>query len=125
MLKRFMLPLALCLAVIACKPAAGDDCDDANTGTCESDTEALFCDGGKYKLIHCRGANGCIETKDKEFICEQGNFRAGDPCLSSQENMGMCDASNANQRVVCRGGTVQADTCKGCAIQSGQIVCQP
>lgn len=126
MLKRFIAPVFLCLAFFACAPSEGDSCDKANSGTCESDTEVLWCEGGKYKLLNCRGATGCSEDKDKEQVsCDVGNLRAGDPCLASQENTGQCDASNANQAVICQSGTIKAETCKSCALQNGQIVCSP
>ncbi|WP_224243546.1 hypothetical protein [Hyalangium gracile] len=122
-----LLMAALCLALsTACgsDPEAGDSCS-VGEGYCQSSSEALVCDGGSLKLLNCRGANGCSKDDDGDATCTFGDFRAGDPCLSTQENAAQCDASNANQLLRCSGGSMKAEACKGCAVQSGTITCQP
>ncbi|SEU36980.1 hypothetical protein [Stigmatella erecta] len=116
--------LTLCLA--ACgdtEPEAGDDCE-GNTGACTSSSTALLCEGGTLRLFNCRGAAGCIGD-DEKLACDLTNARPGDRCRSVQENLGQCDASNANQLLRCSEGSWRAAACKGCAVQSGSIVCQP
>ncbi len=124
---KVVLPaLVLLLAVAACTatPEAGEECDQEGAGVCETSALWLQCDGGKYRAIPCRGPAGCTEGSS-QLVCDTSKARAGDACPSSQQNLGQCDASNANSALVCRAGTWAAAACKACAVQGDAIVCQP
>lgn len=124
MSKFLLVPLALALSLIGCaKAEAGDPCD-AGQGQCESSSSALLCDNGKLRLFQCRGSAACVDTTTKD-VCDFGSFLAGDACPAEVEGKAQCDTANANQALKCTSGTMQAQACKACALQSGNIVCQP
>jgi hypothetical protein len=119
-----LLALALSLSACSSDPQAGDDCDKEDTLTCSSTTEALFCESGAFRAIPCRGTAGCTESST-QGTCDVSRARAGDACPKSIAGKAQCDVSNANQGLLCTNGVWTAEACKGCAVQAGNVVCQP
>jgi hypothetical protein len=119
-----LLPFLL-LALAACgKPQVGDSCE-ANTGACESTTEALFCESSKLRSIDCNGPLGCSESTSGQVACDFSRARAGDSCPAANENTAQCYNGSPDQGLLCKGGVWTAQACKGCAVQNNQVVCQP
>lgn len=113
---------AISLAFTACgnKPAAGDDCK-ADAAVCSSKTVALFCEGGSYREVLCKGAAGC-NVSDEGVTCHV-KAAAGDACMASQDEVGQCDSENANKALVCTAGKWTAQDCSSCAVEVGFVVC--
>ncbi|MFL5343526.1 MAG: hypothetical protein ACJ8AT_01975 [Hyalangium sp.] len=103
---------------------AGDSCSTENSGSCTSSTEALFCNDGKFRAVPCSGPSGCTQG-DKQFVCDFSRAKPGEACPKSVEGSAQCDVNNADQDLKCVSGTWQAQTCKACTVQSGNIVCSP
>ncbi|HLT28920.1 MAG TPA: hypothetical protein VK013_02685 [Myxococcaceae bacterium] len=101
---------------------AGDSCERAEEGLCDSDTAALICQGGTFTEIPCRGAGGCLTTDDDGFIC---NIKpvAGDACPQVMEGQGQCDETNENQLLKCEQGTWAAMECNGCFVSDSSVMC--
>jgi hypothetical protein len=121
MIRRSLAVLCF-LVVAACgtDPAPGEAC----TGgiACMSATTALFCEGGTFKAIECRGPAGCI-AGDTTAACDVTRSRAGEACPKQSEGAGMCDAGNANQLIKCEAGTWKSSACNGCFTQGTQVMC--
>ena len=120
-----MLAVLAALSLAACSSVEeGASCDSG--GACESDTSALICDRGTFRLFQCRGTGGCLTDTSKDTVlCQFDAFRAGENCPESIEGKFQCDPANANQALKCNAGIMQAQTCKGCALESNTITCQP
>ncbi len=113
-----LAPLVACL-----QPAVGDTCNPEGSAACASTSEALYCEGGTFVGVPCRGEAGCIHDGDR-IICDLAGARAGDACPRSSENLAQCDVSNANQGLLCRNLVWETVTCQACAIQGGQVICR-
>jgi hypothetical protein len=124
-LKTF-LPVAallMSLALSACGSAsAGDSCSPENSATCSSNTEALWCEQGKFRAVPCSGANGCSETNG-QLACDFSRAKAGDACPANTEGKAQCATGFADQALKCTSGTWTALTCKSCSVQNGQVTC--
>ncbi|HEX5744818.1 MAG TPA: hypothetical protein VFZ09_01165 [Archangium sp.] len=125
MLKHIALAALLSLAT-ACTadPEAGDKCTPEGGITCDTTTSALFCEGGVFRAVPCRGGAGCVAGQDRG-VCDLTKAQAGDACPASAANSGQCDAANPNQLLKCTGGTWTAQACKSCSTQAGGIYCVP
>ena len=77
-----VIVLALLPACEEKKPQAGKVCpvQDHGKWTCSDRENALYCDGGKYVAIPCRGAKGCT-GKPTEASCDASLGRVGDVCI--------------------------------------------
>jgi hypothetical protein len=113
-----LAPLAACL-----QPAAGDTCNPEDSAACASTSVALYCVGGSFQAVPCRGEAGCIHDADR-IICDLAGAHAGDACPRTSENLMQCDVSNANQALLCKNRVWQTVTCQACAIQGGQAICR-
>lgn len=103
-------------------PQAGDECEQENSGGCESDSVALFCEDGRLRAIPCSGAGGCTENSS-QFVCDFSKAKAGEACRKANEDQVQCDVSNANQLLRCVSGIWKAETCKECSTEGNQLVC--
>jgi len=124
-MKQCLAILAVALSLVACSsPEAGDTCSPDGSGTCSSNTEALFCESGTLRAIPCSGATGCIDDNDR-VACDFSRALAGQACPRAVENQGQCATGQPDNALVCTSGTWTTRTCKGCALQGGNVVCQP
>lgn len=119
----FVLLLSSSLFLSACGSVqAGDPCDDTSDGLCDSDATALICQKGKLAEIPCKGVGGCLTDDEGDFICHIKAV-AGDACPHIMEGQGMCDATNENQLLKCERGAWRTNTCNGCFVSAGSVMC--
>ena len=123
MLKRIVFVTLFVLSACS-SPQVNDPCEPENSLVCDSSTVALFCEGGRLRAVECRGPGGCLEGSDR-VSCDLTRARAGDACPKGAENTAQCDVGDANRALKCVAGTWTAQACTACAVQGGNVVCQP
>lgn len=123
------LMLLVMLLVMACgTPRAGDKCETSGF-LCADTTTALECRGAAWVSLPCKGANGCKRAGDL-VRCDMSGDVEGDACASSAIGKGLC-AAGGTATLECRDdGTgnahlVKTNTCRSCAVQGDNVVCQP
>jgi hypothetical protein len=124
-MRSVFLSVLACTLLTACTSyEAGDSCEGETSALCDSKTQALFCDNGSLRAVECRGPAGCVEGDDS-VVCDFTNARAGDACPNDVANQAQCNAGNANEALRCTSNVWTVVACKACAVQGGQVVCQP
>jgi hypothetical protein len=104
---------------------AGDPCssDEEGTAVCPNNSSMLACHGGRYVLIPCRGAAGCVNGAGRAS-CDTSIAQQGDGCRD--ENSKAC-ADDRSQVLICRQHTMQRYyLCRGpngCASSAGKLSC--
>lgn len=126
--------LALAVAAVLFVACGGDEKQDpvpkvtelCTEGgmSCANPTTLLVCEAGKFRTVPCRGPAGCTSSSTT-VSCDVSRNLAGDACPKANEGQAICDPANANQGLKCTNGTFQAQACKGCYVQSNQVLCQP
>jgi len=117
-----VVALAL-LAGCGTTPEAGETCSTENEAACDGAQAAFFCNSGTWRAVSCRGPGGCNEGTS-QVVCDLSRAQPGDGCPKSAEGQAQCNAANVDSGLKCTMGVWQAQTCKACAVQAGQVVCQ-
>ena len=103
----------------------GDPCstDDEGAATCANKDGMLACHGGRYAIVPCRGARGCVNAESRA-LCDTSIAEPGDACR--EENLKACTA-DGTQVLICKQHTMQRFYfCRGpagCASGGGKLSC--
>jgi len=104
---------------------AGDACsiDDEGAATCTNTAQMLACHGGKFALVPCRGARGCLNA-DGRAVCDTSVAEPSDAC--NDENLKACSV-DGSQVLICRQHSMQRFyLCRGqngCRSNAGKLSC--
>jgi hypothetical protein len=124
-LKAFAFSLLLALASCEGKPAAGNKCTNAGRFVCGDAVTALYCEGGTYRAVSCRGARGCSGGIVAPS-CDDRSAIEGESCMPPSNDDRACTSDRA-RALVCRDGRWEAwRACKGargCVAMEDRVEC--
>ncbi len=104
---------------------AGETCstDDEGAATCIGKDGMLACHGGKYTLVPCRGARGCLNAEGRA-LCDTSVAEPRDAC--NDENLKAC-SGDGSEVLICKQHSMQRFyLCrgdKGCVSGGGKLNC--
>ncbi|MEO6601536.1 MAG: hypothetical protein ABIQ16_16790 [Polyangiaceae bacterium] len=104
---------------------SGDACstDDEGAATCSNREGMLACHGGRYVLVPCRGARGCMNAEGRA-LCDTSIAEVGDAC--SGETLKAC-SGDGSQVLICTQHSMQRFyLCRGtngCVSRGGKLSC--
>jgi hypothetical protein len=104
---------------------AGDPCsaDEEGAASCSNKAGMLACHGGRYALVPCRGARGCVNAEGRA-LCDTSIAEPGDACQG--DNLKACSA-DGSQVLICKQHTMQrfyqCRGASGCASSGGKLTC--
>ena len=119
----FACVVALASCDLERPPKPGGLCKTNKTAVCLNGGAILWCDGGHWLEVPCRGARGCMAGGGKVACDNSGNI-AGDRCPSWDESTAYCAANDPKTMYKCENGRQTKHECSDtCASSGGRITC--
>jgi len=117
------LPVCLLALPMGCKPKAGAKCGKEGREVCQDKGSALVCHDGKWEVMACRGAVGCVPSGDSAQ-CDNMNAEENDrcnldgdfACTMDKRSFLQCSKKKWTPVGACRGP-------KGCAVDTKHVKC--
>jgi hypothetical protein len=113
------------LAQCDTKPAPGGACTIPGRYICSDVRTALYCSGGRYEPIPCKGPKGCTGGTSAPD-CDDELADVGDPCMMPANLNYACGFDHKSELVCKDGKFVLARQCKGpgaCRINGALLDC--
>jgi hypothetical protein len=120
-----LIALGVLTGASGCKAKPGDKCTTNGRFTCQTQANALLCQGGIVISLPCRGPKGC-QGAGASSECDDDLAQEGDNCAMTLNENYSCSTDHKQELVCTDGKFAVRRTCKGqnsCAIQGSLIHC--
>jgi hypothetical protein len=105
------------------KRQVGDKCSDGNV-SCVGTTQALFCNGGTFAAMTCKGPLGCVSHGTDDVDCDNSfaaekdgcNKKDDAACSTDHRSIFLCDGEKFYVASTCKGA-------HGCSVKDDNLTC--